>query len=316
VTDDPRKPQVAIGTAPGKLILFGEHSVVYGQAALGVALAKGVRVQLRRGSGRVEARLGEGLRAPGVDLRATPERLVHAALGDRSKELDTEIEIDLPPLAGLGTSAALAVAVLRAKHALDDVTLDPEAVLDLAIGVEDVAHGKSSGLDPAICLWGGLVEFQRKESTQKPSYKVRRVQPVSSFHLVVGVHGTHGGTAERVRRMAEIRHELPSAFDASMKALGAIAKSGSRALLQGDLEVAGRAMDLAHGVLLGFGLVSEEVDRLTRCARKAGALGAKMSGAGGLGGAFLALPPDFQAAQHIREALEREGAVAWVETAA
>lgn len=310
------EPAVVLGAAPGKVILFGEHAVVYGQPALGVALGRGVRVSVRKGSGKVEAKLAEGVRSPELAASATPEKLVKAALGARAEELDVEIEIEVPPLAGLGTSAALAIAVLRAKDALDDVTEPAEVMLDRAMEVENLAHGASSGLDPAICLYGGVVEFQRRETKGKNKLQVRRVTPALSFHLVIGVHGTHGGTKDRIRGVAMVREQMPQAFDASIKALGQISRAGSKALIKGDLEVAGRALDLAHGVLSGLGLVGDAIEHHVRNARRAGALGAKMSGAGGSGGAFFALAPDFQAAQRVKEAIEAAGAMSWVETAA
>lgn len=310
-------PSCALGMAPGKLILFGEHSVVYGQPALGIALGRGVKVTLSAGTGRIEAHLAGGAPLPELSGPATPASLVRAALGERAAALDVELELGLPPLAGLGSSAALAVATLRALHALDDVSPPIEQTLEEAIAVEDVAHGRSSGLDPAICLYGGVVEFSRKEGKDRaPVLNVRRLSPALSFHVVIGVHGHHGGTADRVRRVGALRESMPQAFDAAMKTLGQVAKAGTRALVRGELEAAGHALDLAHGVLSGFGLVSEEVEALVRITRRAGALGAKMSGAGGRGGAFFGLAPDFQAAQQIREELEKNGALSWVETAA
>lgn len=289
---------------------------MFGQPALGVALSRGVKVSLRRGTGRVSLRLAEGLRGPAPGARATPESLVKAALGSGAADVDVELDLELPPSAGLGTSAAIAVALLRAKQTL----LGEKPGTDLlraAIAIEDLAHGRSSGLDPAICLAGGVVEFVRPVTHEgkRRRPKVRPLVPASSFHLVVGVHGTHGGTEGRIRGVLALREELPQPVDRAIATLGSLTRAGTRALVRGELEIAGQAMNLAHGILSGFGLVSGEVEQMVRLARASGALGGKMSGAGGGGGAFFALAPDVQVAHRIREALERAGAQAWLETA-
>lgn len=307
-----KRPEVAIGQAPGKLILFGEHSIAYGQPAVGVPLSRGVKVTLRRGSGQVHASLGPGIDGPAPVV--PPEALVQAALGPSACELDVTIEIGLPPSAGLGTSAALAIALLRARATLEDLPLSAAVLLERATAVENVAHGRSSGLDPALCLHTGVIELLRHEGSA-PELHVRAQAPISSFHLVVGVRGSHGGTGVRVREVAQLHAAIPVAVDAAMLALGAAARVGGAALVEGDLGRAGAAANLAHGVLAGLGLVADETESLVRTARRAGALGAKMTGAGGGGGAFYALAADWSAALAIQHALEAAGARAWIETA-
>lgn len=305
-TPTPSAP-TALGAAPAKLILFGEHSVIYGQPALGMALSRGVKVRLRPGTGQVQLQCAS--QAP--KGAATPRALFRAALGPRADELDATVIIEVPPSAGLGTSAALAVALLRARGSSDDEQMDRIAMLAAAIEVENVAHGTSSGLDPAICIDGGVVRFTRRDG--KP--RAKRVRLSSSFHLVVGVHGTHGGTAARVQDIATLRRRAEVTVEAAMTTLGCASNAGGRALIEGDLGLAGQIMNLAHGLLGGLGLVGDTIEVLVRLAREHGALGAKMSGAGGHGGAFFALVPDIQTGHHIVEAWTERGAEAWVETA-
>ncbi len=306
------EPAASLGTAPAKLILFGEHSVVYGHPALGMALTRGVKVTLRRGDGQVTARLGEGVDGAPLDPKHPgPTALVHAALGDAAKRYDTEIEIGVPPMAGLGTSAAIAIATLRARQTLEDSKPTPEVQLASAIEVENIAHGKSSGLDPAICIDGGVIRFQRIGGQPQ----VSAVRPAASFHLVVGVAGSHGGTGRRVAGVAALKATAPKAMEAALETLGQSAAIGTDALAQGELERAGAMLDLAHGVLGGIGLVGDRVESLVRIARATGALGAKMSGAGGSGGALFALVPDIVAGNSIAERWQAEGAEAWIETA-
>lgn len=308
----PTEPAASLGTAAAKLILFGEHSVVYGKPALGMALSRGVKVRLRRGAGAVTARLAEGVEGTPLDPDDPgPADLVRAALGAQATALDTDIEIGVPPMAGLGTSAAIAVATLRALQTLDDTKRDAAEQLAAAIAVENLAHGNSSGLDPAICLEGGVVRFQRVDG----EHRTEPVRLSSSFHLVVGVAGSHGGTGGRVAGVAALQARGGAAVRSAIDTLGAVAVVGTDALEAGDLELAGKMLDLAHGVLGGLGLVGDRVEHLVRIARKLGALGGKMSGAGGGGGAVFALVPDIVTGNTIRARWQSEGADAWIETA-
>ncbi len=305
--------RVAAAFAPGKLILFGEHAVLYGAPAIGASLSRGVRVRLASGQGRVDVALADGIPAPlGTDAAAQPAELVHAALGGDALGLDAQIELGVPACAGLGSSSALAVATLRAHASWRGGFLEASALLDRAIEVEGVAHGRSSGLDPAIASYGGLVHFRRHEQTGTIALEVLRLKAHASVHLVVGALGAHGGTRTRVSGIAQqaARPEVRAA----LALLGTITEAARRALEGGELEHLGQLADLAGGVLSGLGLVSDDLEALLRALRRGGALGAKMSGAGGSGGAFFAVAPDIQRAQALAAEAERRGAVAWVET--
>lgn len=302
----------ARGQAPGKLILFGEHAVVYGIPALGTPLSRTARATLRPGSGEVTLRLGRGLvAAPSVDA-AGPRDLVARALGDRLERLDVELVLDFPPMSGFGSSAALVVAVLRAAEALEGrKPASPRRMLAHTMDAERVAHAKPSGVDPAICLWGGPIRFERKEDAP---HTVRALKVKGPVTLLVGSAGAHGGARQSISRIAELVKTDTALLEAAMQTLGAASEAGQKALGRGDLERLGRAADVAHGVLSGLGLVSGQVhDALAAC-REAGSLGGKMSGAGGLGGAFYAVFEDEAAAKRARRRLTKDGHVSWIET--
>lgn len=300
-------------SAPGKIILFGEHAVVYGEPAIGVPLGRRVEVTLAPGRGRIRVAVsGEVSRVRSANA-ASPRSLVEAALEGRLELLDVRITIGFPPMAGLGSSAALAVALLRARDRLLGVRMPARpsrAMLEEAIAIENVAHGTSSGLDPAICLWDQPIYFQR--APERPA-RIRPARIGRPVRLIVGSAGTHGGTRGAVGGIAELNREAPRLVGAMTRALGALSRAGAAALEAGDLILAGRAMDLAHGLLSGFGLVSERVEHAVRLAREHGALGAKMSGAGGRGGALIALAGDSRRAARIQRALTAAGVIAWIE---
>lgn len=296
-----------VGQAPGKLLLFGEHAVVYGHPALGLSLDRGVEVQLERGEGAVEVHP----KLPISIHAAQPEALAEKALGDASHKLNCKVELGLPPMAGFGSSAALAVALVRAKAALDGrSTPDFRRTLDAAVKIEAVAHGKASGVDPAIVARGGLVYFQKRD---KGPPLVRRLRPGMSLSLVVGAAGQHGGTGRVVAHMAALRRRSKPLVEAAMDTLGACARAGSRAIQRAELDELTEALNLAQGVLDGLGLVHEPVrEAIARC-REAGALAAKMSGAGGEGGAFFGLFAERAAAERAIEGLSKIGLSAWCE---
>lgn len=289
--------RVRRGHAAGKIILLGEHAVVYGEPAIGVPLTKGVEVTLSPGRGEIELVLPAGVQLPRSSKGATPESLIEAALGTDLKDNDLSIRFEVPPMSGLGSSAALAVALLRArgrKFSLREV-----------ITIEDVAHGRSSGVDPAIAMADGPIVFEKK--------RVRALEIGAPFYLVAGARGGHGGTGRSVGRVKEMKEREPKLMSAAMRTLGEATRAGERAIAAGDLAALAAAMELQHGVLSGFGLVSESVAEVVSAAKKSGALAAKMSGAGGSGGAFVALAADPRAAKRVLTKVKSLGATAWIE---
>ncbi len=292
------------GEAPGKIILFGEHAVVYGAAAVALPLTKSVKVTLRPGAGNVDLRIPKGAEVPAHHNAAAPVALLERALGDAFATHDVRVELGVPPMAGFGSSAALAVAALRAAGA-------PRAkakLLERALDVESVAHGRPSGIDPAVAIWGVPIRFQRTDRI-----RVRALPIGAPLHLVVGTAGVHGGTAPVVARIGETRRRAPALIGRAMDALGAAADAGAKGLARGDPALIGQAMRIAQGILDGFGLVGPEVRDAVRAAEGAGALGAKMSGAGGTGGALVAVCASERDAKRVVRALRGLGVRAWIE---
>jgi len=304
-------PIHALGSAPAKIILFGEHAVVYGEPALGFALSRGVKIQVKRGSGQVQTRFAADVHAAIEGQYSSPVPMIRKALGNDFDDLDVDVTFEVPLSAGLGSSAALSVALLRARCALLQTQMEHSDLLAEAIEIENVAHGRSSGLDPAICLEGGLIGYRKTID----EYRVEHIKLSQSFHVVIGVYGDHGGTNKRVQAIADLRTMAPNAIDTAIRALGEAATWGMDSLKTGQWDQAGIAMDLAHGVLSGLGLVGDIVESMVRAARHEGAYGAKMSGSGGDGGAFFALVPDIQTGNAIEVKWQEAGAETWIETA-
>lgn len=302
-----------VGQAPGKIIIFGEHAVVYGEPAVGFALTRHAKACLTPGTGQVKMTVSDGVKVAASETAATPNDLVAAVLGEELERLDVELHLEFPPMSGFGSSAALAVALIRAQDKLHGVRPRTfAAAFDRAMGVEKVAHARPSGVDPAICLSGGLVRFvPGGVRPQVSKLKMKRLA-----HLVVASAGGHGGTRASVSRLADLKTSAPRLVEQAMQTLGETARVGGNALTNGEFETAGLAMDLANGVLSGFGLVAPRVEHGIGICRGQGALGGKMSGAGGRGGAFCALFDEVRRARRTVNLLNEAGYLAWTENIA
>ena len=298
-------------SAPGKAILFGEHAVVYGRPAIAVPVqdiqARAlVMAEPRAAPGRVRIqapRIGQD-----ADLDALPlddpiamaVRLVFSTLGiARLPACTVRITSTIPIAAGLGSGAAVSVAVLRAVSSFAGHPLSAEQVSALAYEVEKRHHGTPSGIDNTVITYARPVFFVRG-------------QPVETFDLsaaltlVIGDTGISSPTALAVGDLRRRWQAQPDPYEAIFDAVGEIVHTARRALQDGDVAALGPLMNDNHTWLQRMGVSCPELDRLVEAARDAGASGAKLSG-GGRGGNMIALATA-QTAQAIAERLLAGGA--------
>lgn len=304
-------------SAPGKVILFGEHAVVYGRPAVAAPVAQVkakalVTANPRRASGEVR------VQAPGIGLESTLEalepghplaaaiHLVASALKvKRIPACTVKITSTIPVAAGLGSGAAVSVAVIRALSAFLGHPLADEEVSALAFEIEKIHHGTPSGIDNAVVTYARPVAFVKGE----PVEILRLARP---FTLVIGDTGVASPTAEAVREVRKAWQADKDQYEAYFDSVGAIAGSARQAIESGGIELLGPLMDADHGVLRKIGVSSPELDTLVAAARRAGAWGAKLSG-GGRGGNMIALVPADRA-DEVAQALKSAGAVRTIVT--
>ncbi|WP_178916991.1 mevalonate kinase [Natronomonas gomsonensis] len=292
-------------SAPGKVYLFGEHAVVYGEPAVPCAIERRARVTVEpRDDHRLRVRAkdltldgftvtwgGDADDRPDVNV---PTPLVEAAMGyidgavEQARDaadapeagFDITVESDIPLGAGLGSSAAVVVAGIDAATRALGTDLTSEELADRAYQVEhEVQDGEASRADTFCSAMGGAVRVQGDDC--------RRLADPPNLPFVIGYDGGTGDTGELVAGVRALKEEYGFAAD-TVEAIGDIVRNGEVALRNGDIEELGRLMDFNHGLLSALGVSARTLDTMVWAAREADALGAKLTGAGG-GGCIVAL---------------------------
>lgn len=280
----PRRDTASAAFGPGKVILLGEHAVVYGHPALAVPLTLGVTARATA-AGRCEL---AGL----PELSPAQRRMLDTAfdtVAEATGRPSVRINVDstLPVSMGLGSSAALAVAVSRCLLAATGATPSPSRVLALALRMEETFHGTPSGVDHTVSAHGAPLLY-RRPVPGRPG-RVRRIRIGAPATLVLALVGPRRGTQETVAALRRRAARWPGRYGRLFTEMGRLAVEGTRALERGDLEELGDAMNVNHGLLAAAGVSSPALDTAVDALRRAGALGAKLTGAGGDGGAVVAL---------------------------
>ncbi len=279
------------GRAFGKLILAGEHAVVHGHPAIAAPLpALSALAWITPGEDGLVITSDAFPGCATLETRTGPL----APLAEAARDALARMEIDpvalpplriqvtstIPPGSGLGSSAAVTVALVRALYQFFGLPLDPTILQDIATEAECLVHGTSSGIDPATVSATSPIRFRKGEAPHP-------IPLGDSLDLVVADSGERADTGKMVGMVREKVAVDPEAR-ATLEALGGIAPRMERALADNDLAQVGSLMNEAHAGLAALGLSTPKLDALANAAREAGAFGAKLSGSGG-GGVVVAL---------------------------
>jgi mevalonate kinase len=310
-------------TACGKVILLGEHAVVYGVPALCGALESGASVSAVPGDGRLRVPAWSVVTASAAELLSSDAAAVesacaalslsaayHAMLASLSAARPLEARhfahdfvasFAIPTGAGLGSSAALAVALLRCIDQTLSLHLGESQIDAAAFAAEKVFHGQPSGLDHTVAQHGGFGLFRRGQGLMP---LVGLPDSSRELRLLIGHTGRARDTKGRVARVAELYQAAPQAIGARFSSIASLVQQATSALQRGDLESLGDAMNRNQTELESLEVSCSEIEQMCGLARQAGALGAKLTGGGG-GGCVVALAEAHEAA--VAAAWQRAG---------
>ncbi len=277
-------------SAPGKIILFGEHAVVYGRPALAVPVTQ-VHADVEVSN---SSRAGIWIDAPDINVHAELNTLpsdhpiaavIHNFLFlsriSQFPSLNIKITSTIPVAAGLGSGAAVTVALLRALSSHLSHPMTDEEVNAFAYEIEKLHHGTPSGIDNTVVTYARPVYFIKGQPIE--TFKVG--QP---FIIVIGDTGISAPTKESVADVRRLWINDKSRWESVFDKIGEISFTARRAIEAGKSEMLGELMNENHALLQKMTVSSPELDRLVETARDAGATGAKLSG-GGRGGNMIAL---------------------------
>ena len=288
-------------SACGKVILLGEHAVVYGRPALALPIPLAVEAVAREGGDGInlviprwgleqKVRQSNAQGLSGILFQVLEE------LELAQRDMTIEVIPHVPRAMGLGGSSALAVAIIRALDDTFKLKLGNTRINELAYECEKAAHGTPSGIDNTIATYGTPLVYRRADADgTEPlsSARFEEIQLAEPVPLVIGITGKESLTANTVARVRHAWETHQARYDGIFDQIAALTSLGVDALRDAHFKELGELMNLCHGYLNALQLSTPELEELVHIARANGALGAKLTGGGG-GGSMVALCPDAQ----------------------
>lgn len=302
-----------VTSVPGKLMLFGEHAVIYGRPCIATAVDHRMRV-------KIEIADGDSLElyAPDVNVVGYIERINNLGRKEAPKGtrfvsvavrnffdsfgiksgLKVETRSDFSSEFGFGSSSAVTVGVIKALSEVFEKPLDNKKIFNLSYNTILDVQGVGSGFDVATAIWGGTIYFITGGKKVEPL-------PVGELPLVVGYTGVKADTPTLVRKVAGFYESKKKLVRTIFDSIEQIVEEGKKALGKRDYRKLGGLMDESQKLLEKLGVSSPELDSLIYAAKKAGAFGAKLSGAGG-GDCMIAFVKN-EKRKKVEEAIAKAG---------
>jgi hydroxymethylglutaryl-CoA reductase len=300
----------------GKIILLGEHSVVYGRHAIATPIGLTIQAEAthqEHGTELVIARWDKDAAYDpiGAGLAEQVTALIAERLGLAGKGMRVDVFPHVPRASGLGASAALAVAIIRAIADRFGLDISDTAVSSLAFECERIVHGTPSGIDNTVATFGRSILFRNPNmASDAAAPEIADIVTPGPIQIVIGLTGVRSLTSHTVGVVRAAWEKNPARYEAIFSQIDELVLAGVGALRRGDLAELGDLMNMNHGLLGALQVSSPELETLVGVARRAGALGAKLTGGGG-GGAMIAVPEP-GAAESVGAAMRQAGFVTYL----
>lgn len=300
-------------SASAKIILFGEHAVVYGQPAVAIPIqdvraSAAVSIDVAVSAPLIEAkdlRVDTIFGAPPYPESIDPIIKVIELVNDKIVKLPKSgwrltIWSKIPVGRGLGSSAAISIAIIRALTKAMIKIIAPRELIKYSFELEKIHHGTPSGIDNTVISLEKPILFRKDREPSAINF--------ASMFFIVGDTGISKKTSDVVAQVADAREKKSEQYDRIFNQMGQIAREGVLGLKDGDVKKVGKLMNENHTLLQRIDVSSPELENLIDAAKSKGALGAKLCGAG-KGGCMVAVAKDGTTAGIIASELMKAGAV-------
>lgn len=300
----------AVGIGWGKTILFGEHFVVYGLPGIASAIDLNTKCTFAKNKkgeeGIISNDLVTGERIKyGEHTYHDLDRVIDAALkgtGVQERNFRLELKTNMSLKGGMGSSAALCVSITRCLDKQFKLKLSDERINEIAYDAEKVFHKTPSGIDNSVSCFGGMIWFQK----QQPKNVIERIKAKKPVEVVLADTGIFHNTAEIVEMVRAQKEQEPQKYQKIFKEYKEILYPARKFIENTKWKEVGELMDKNHSLLQKMNTGCKELDLLVDVSRKAGAYGAKLTGAG-LGGNVLALTPGKVLQEKVAKSCRKEG---------